>query len=111
MKEEITSSNPTQITEKTHFYENKNLFSLLFSGCIFGICIRCKAKIVILHTNDTHSQVEPSESNNMGGFARRMGEIDKIRPEEANVLLFDTVISRREVRISIFSTEELKPKP
>lgn len=53
-----------------------------------------KVKLVILHTNDTHSQVEPSEkstlaTSNMGGYARRMGVISKIRKEEKNVLLLD----------------------
>lgn len=46
-------------------------------------------KLVILHTNDTHSQVEPIESNDLGGYARRLGVINKIRSEEKNVLLFD----------------------
>ncbi|MDD3079422.1 MAG: metallophosphatase [Paludibacter sp.] len=54
-----------------------------------------KIKLVILHTNDTHSQVEPKEKSNlktsdMGGYARRMGVINKIRSEEQNVLLFDS---------------------
>ena len=53
-----------------------------------------KIKLVILHTNDTHSQVEPTEkstlkSANMGGYARRMGEINLIRSQEKNVLLVD----------------------
>ena len=53
-----------------------------------------KIKLVILHTNDTHSQVEPTEkstlkSANMGGYARRMGEINLIRSQEKNVLLID----------------------
>ena len=53
-----------------------------------------KLKLVILHTNDTHSQVEPRQkstlaSSDMGGYARRMGVINKIRTEEKNVLLFD----------------------
>ncbi|HET7733057.1 MAG TPA: metallophosphoesterase [Paludibacter sp.] len=53
-----------------------------------------KAKLVILHTNDTHSQVEPTEKSSlktadMGGYARRMGVIQKIRSEEKNVLLLD----------------------
>lgn len=53
-----------------------------------------KLKLVILHTNDTHSQVEPRDkstlaSSDMGGYARRMGVINKIRSEEKNVLLFD----------------------
>lgn len=53
-----------------------------------------KIKLVILHTNDTHSQVEPTEksslkTSNMGGYARRMGEIALIRSQEKNVLLVD----------------------
>jgi len=53
-----------------------------------------KAKLVILHTNDTHSQVEPTEksglkTSDMGGYTRRMGVIQKIRTEEKNVLLLD----------------------
>lgn len=44
--------------------------------------------LVILHTNDTHSQVEPNDKN-MGGYARRMGLIAKIKAEEENVLLLD----------------------
>jgi len=53
-----------------------------------------KTKLVILHTNDTHSQVEPTEKSglktaDMGGYARRMGVINKIRSEEKNVLLLD----------------------
>jgi len=53
-----------------------------------------KIKLVILHTNDTHSQVEPTEksalkTSDMGGYVRRMGVIQKIRTEEKNVLLLD----------------------
>ncbi len=48
-----------------------------------------KTKLVIIHTNDTHSQVEPLESNDLGGYARRAGLINKIRAEEKNVLLLD----------------------
>ena len=53
-----------------------------------------KIKLVILHTNDTHSQVEPTEKSglktaDMGGYARRMGVIAAIRAEEKNVLLLD----------------------
>jgi len=53
-----------------------------------------KIKLVILHTNDTHSQVEPMEksilkSSDMGGYARRMGVIERIRKQEKNVLLVD----------------------
>ncbi len=46
-------------------------------------------KIVILHTNDTHSQVEPIAGKNTGGYARRMGVINEIRKVEKHVLLLD----------------------
>lgn len=51
-------------------------------------------KLVILHTNDTHSQIEPTSADavrnaDMGGYARRLGAINKIRQQEKNVLLLD----------------------
>ena len=51
-------------------------------------------KITILHTNDTHSQIEPLPATDtkfpgMGGFSRRAAMIKKIRVQEENVLLFD----------------------
>ncbi len=61
-------------------------FLITFSFSTFG---GKTTKIVILHTNDTHSQVEPIESSDMGGYARRMGVINQIRKEEKNVLLLD----------------------
>ena len=53
-----------------------------------------KSKLVILHTNDTHSQIEPFPSNHskfpgMGGVAKRHSLIQKIRAEEEHVLLLD----------------------
>lgn len=53
-----------------------------------------KLKLVILHTNDTHSQVEPTEksalkTSDMGGYARRIGVINDIRSKEKHVLLLD----------------------
>jgi len=53
-----------------------------------------RIKLVILHTNDTHSQVEPTDksmlkTSDMGGYARRMGLISQIRQQESNVLLVD----------------------
>lgn len=68
--------------------------ALLIIISTFQLAAEKKIKLVILHTNDTHSQVEPTENSNlktanMGGYARRMGVIEKIRSEEKNVLLFD----------------------
>lgn len=73
----------------------KQAYILIFLLCFqFTAFSADKVKLVILHTNDTHSQVEPSEksslpTSDMGGYARRMGVIEKIRSEENNVLLFD----------------------
>ena len=73
----------------------KQLHVLIFLLCFqFAAFSANRVKLVILHTNDTHSQVEPSEksslaTSNMGGYARRMGVIEKIRSEEKNVLLLD----------------------
>lgn len=44
--------------------------------------------ITILHTNDTHSQVEP-KSNNIGGYARRMGLVAAERVKDPELLLLD----------------------
>ena len=54
-----------------------------------------QTKITILHTNDTHSRIDPfpisdPKFGGMGGVARRMQLINKIRSEEKNVLLFDS---------------------
>ena len=51
-------------------------------------------KLVILHTNDWHSRIEPfpddnSRNSNLGGASRRASLIEKIRSEEENILLFD----------------------
>lgn len=74
----------------------KHISSIIILLAVFNIYVFAgeKVKLVILHTNDTHSQVEPTEkstlkTSDMGGYARRMGVISKIRSEEKNVLLFD----------------------
>ncbi|MCE1155535.1 MAG: metallophosphatase [Bacteroidales bacterium] len=51
-------------------------------------------RLVILHTNDTHSQIEPTDASasrnpDMGGYARRLGVINEIRKKEPHVLLVD----------------------
>lgn len=51
-------------------------------------------KITILHTNDTHSRIDPFPTDdaryaNLGGVSKRMNLIDKIRNEEEHVLLLD----------------------
>jgi len=51
-------------------------------------------KLTILHTNDTHSHIDPFPIDDvkfpgMGGFAKRESIIKDIRRTEKNVLLFD----------------------
>lgn len=51
-------------------------------------------KITILHTNDTHSNIDPFPANhakfpNQGGVAKRFEYIKQIRAQEKNVLLLD----------------------
>ncbi len=49
-------------------------------------------KLVILHTNDTHSRIDPFESGEhkgMGGISARKTLIDDVRKNEKNVLLLD----------------------
>ena len=48
--------------------------------------------LVIMHTNDTHSQIDPyskHEDVNVGGFLRRDAAIREIRAENPYTLLFD----------------------
>ena len=56
-------------------------------------CQKQQITLTILHTNDTHSQVEPiaqgKSNGNCGGYARRMGMIAKQRQTDPDLLLFD----------------------
>ena len=61
---------------------------------IFGRSDQKEERLTILHTNDTHSRIEPfpsdgSRNANLGGAARRAALIKKIREESSNVLLVD----------------------
>jgi 5''-nucleotidase/2'',3''-cyclic phosphodiesterase and related esterases len=57
---------------------------------VFISCNLFAQKIVILHTNDTHSQITPQSSgNNLGGYQRRENYINKVREENKNVILLD----------------------
>ncbi len=56
--------------------------------------VKAKPKLTILHTNDTHSNVEPFPLNHakfpgMGGVSKRYTLIEQIRSEEEHVLLLD----------------------
>lgn len=53
-----------------------------------------QTRITILHTNDTHSRIEPipegdKTAPNMGGVLRRANYIEQVRKENKNVILLD----------------------
>ena len=53
-------------------------------------CLQAQERIVILHTNDTHSCIEPEKNGNAGVLNRAL-LIEDIKEKEGakNVLLFD----------------------
>lgn len=69
--------------------------TLLVSPSLFSQeNLKKKKRLVILHTNDTHSTIEPFPSKhskfpNMGGVSKRHTILQKIRSEEEHVLLLD----------------------
>lgn len=70
--------------------------TLIAAGGAFALdsCTFSPTKITILHTNDTHSHIEPFPANhhrnpNMGGVARRASLVASIREENPNTLLLD----------------------
>ena len=60
-------------------------------GMMLGGCGSKKEAVTltILHTNDTHSQVEPKADNDRGGYARRMSYITAEREQDPELLLLD----------------------
>ena len=63
---------------------------LLIILCSFsGALVASAEKLVILHTNDTHSMIDPDDVDNLGGVLRRKVIIDSVRKAEKNVLLVD----------------------
>lgn len=65
------------------------ILSLLALSAAVAIAPRAMAeKLVILHTNDTHSMIDPDDDG-LGGVLRRKVVIDSVREAEKNVLLVD----------------------
>lgn len=68
--------------------------ALLSGGSLTAFSDKKLRQITILHTNDTHSHIDPFGPNhhrnaNKGGIARRASLIDQIRKENPNTLLLD----------------------
>lgn len=55
--------------------------------CVLGISAK-SGSLVILHSNDTHSQIDPDKTG-AGGVLQRKAIIDSVRAKEKNVLLVD----------------------
>ena len=54
-----------------------------------SLCLPAAAQsLVLLHTNDTHSNIVP-DANGVGGILPRKAIIDSVRRAEKNVFLID----------------------
>ncbi len=69
--------------------------TILLSFLLFSVVtVQAGTPLVILHTNDTHSQLEPYRADdkynaNMAGIVRRAALIREVRSKEPNVLVVD----------------------
>lgn len=70
-----------------------NGFVILFFSFVCIACTPVSDTLLILHTNDTHSQVEPiamgKRDGNNAGYARRMGIIQHKRNINPDIILLD----------------------
>ena len=72
-----------------------NVRKILFNCFIISllsVSSLCCQPLVIMHTNDTHSQIDPysyKKDINVGGFLRREAAIREIRADNPNTLLLD----------------------
>ncbi len=64
---------------------NRAFIASLFAA---GALLAPADNLVILHPNDTHSQLDPND-NDLGGILRRKVLVDSVRAEQPNVLLID----------------------
>lgn len=75
-------------------YKSVSKFIVVLLTCCCAACTQPKLHtLTILHTNDTHSQVEALEEGKRdefcGGYTRRMGLIAQERKDDPNLLVFD----------------------
>ena len=66
----------------------KKIFSAMLFAATVVVTPLSAESIVILHTNDTHSNIDP-DKNGVGGILQRKAIIDSVRNAEKNVLLVD----------------------
>lgn len=74
-------------------YKNASKICLFLLTTLMVACTPKADKLTILHTNDTHSQIEPiaegKRDGNHAGYARRMGLIQSERQNDPNLILVD----------------------
>lgn len=84
--------------QRRHFIKQTSAATALLAVGSFGLSAYSTASnrkhITILHTNDTHSRLDPFPEDdarypNKGGIARRATLIEQIRKENPNTLLLD----------------------
>lgn len=67
----------------------------IFSLAVLAALTACSSstpgpeELVIIHTNDTHSMIDPEAATDLGGVARRKVLIDSIRAEHPEAILID----------------------
>lgn len=66
----------------------RHLIGIICTACLTITQLNAE-KLVILHTNDTHSHIDAPEGNGLGGVLRRKALIDSVRAVEPNVMLVD----------------------
>ena len=66
-----------------------NLLTSLAAVAILGCADAAARELVLIQTNDTHSQIDPNDKG-FGGIARRMAVVDSIRAVHPDALLIDS---------------------
>ncbi len=81
---------------------NQKIYRLFLPVCLTACLLLSQSawaqrELVILHTNDTHSRIEPVEVNSAdtrsagkGGYVRRATYINEMRTQYTDLLLFDS---------------------
>lgn len=70
-------------------YNNRILRILALTVAAACVWSASAERLVILHTNDTHSQIDPDDRDNLGGIGRRKVIVDSVRAAEDHVLMID----------------------
>lgn len=66
----------------------KKILLTLLIGCSLAAAPALAEKLIILHTNDTHSSIEPS-ADGSGGLLQRKAIMDSVKRAEKNVIAID----------------------